>query len=287
MRFNPLFLVFSFFSLPFFAAAQYLEAGLSAGGTFYKGDLQVEFVNNAQVRPAFGMFARFNAHPKVSCKFQLMKGEIAATDKKNAINTSYYMRNLSFRSTILEASAVMEWNVGGYDILAGKTTTPYFFAGVSGFYFNPQAQLRGIWYDLQPLGTEGQGLSEYPDRKKYKLAQIAIPLGLGFKFALDQRTNVGIEFGLRKTFTDYLDDVSGNAYPDLAKLKEQNPTSAQFAYRSLEIDPKAVPIPTGIRGIDGKKDIYYFIGVSVSVNLANKYKLEFDPRYQLYPGKMQ
>jgi Domain of unknown function (DUF6089) len=285
MRFNPLFLFFSLFIFPFIASAQYLEAGVAGGGTFYQGDLQTEFANNAQVRPAFGMFVRYNAHPNLSCKFQVLKGEIAATDNKNSAGTNLYMRNLSFRSTILEASAVMEWNIGGYDIRAGKMTCPYFFAGLNGFYFNPEAQLRGVWHELQPLGTEGQGLAEYPDRKKYNRFQVAVPMGLGFKFALDERTNVGVEFGIRKTFTDYLDDVSGNAYPNLAKLKEQNPTAAQFSYRSLEIDPKGNSNPTGVRGTDTKKDLYFFIGFNISVNLANKYKLEFDPRYQLYPGK--
>ena len=71
---------------------------------------------------------------------------------------------------------------------------------------NPKGEYNGVWYALQPLATEGQG--SFSTRKKYSRLQVSIPIGLGFKYGLSQRMSISFEYGLRKTFTDYIDDVS-------------------------------------------------------------------------------
>ena len=89
------------------------------------------------------------------------------------------------------------------------------------FNFNPQARkfdtntpfdndgnlTNNEWLDLQPLGTEGQYSSQYPEKDPYQLIQFAIPVGIGFKVSLSEKFSMAIEYGLRKTFTDYIDDV--------------------------------------------------------------------------------
>jgi len=88
----------------------------------------------------------------------------------------------------------------------------YGFLGIGVFHFNPKAKLDGQWYQLQPLGTEGQG--QVASRSKYKRTQLCVPLGLGAKYAIDRQISVGLELGLRYTFTDYIDDVSKSYYYD-------------------------------------------------------------------------
>jgi hypothetical protein len=89
------------------------------------------------------------------------------------------------------------------------------------FKFRPQAQYESPngstrWVDLQPLRTEGQGMMEYPDRKPYKLTQLEIPMGFGAKYYMSDNTYIGFEILHRKTFTDYIDDVSTTyVNPDL------------------------------------------------------------------------
>ena len=82
------------------------------------------------------------------------------------------------------------------------------FAGIGVYRYNPYAYSGGNKVFLQPLSTEGQNIIGYPDRKKYSLTQFAVPFGGGFKFAVSENLRVGIEMGIRKLFTDYLDDVS-------------------------------------------------------------------------------
>ncbi len=66
----------------------------------------------------------------------------------------------------------------------------------------------GEWVDLKPLRTEGQGL--IPGREEYKLTQLNIPMGIGVKYFLTETFHVSSEVLHRKTFTDYIDDVSTN-----------------------------------------------------------------------------
>jgi hypothetical protein len=44
---------------------------------------------------------------------------------------------------------------------------------------------------------------------------VAIPFGIGAKMNVSKKVGIGLEWGPRKTFTDYLDDVSGT-YPDVS-----------------------------------------------------------------------
>ncbi|MBC8464408.1 MAG: hypothetical protein H8D62_01900, partial [Bacteroidetes bacterium] len=86
--------------------------------------------------------------------------------------------------------------------------------------------------ELQPLGTEGQHSTHYPEKDPYMLQQFAIPLGVGFKLSLGEKFSMVAEYGIRKTFTDYLDDVGGT-YADPQFLYMENPTAANLSDRTL------------------------------------------------------
>ena len=65
---------------------------------------------------------------------------------------------VSFRSQIIDINLGFEFNFKKFKIHKRKTIySPYIFAGLSFFTFNPQAQNNlDQWVDLQNLGTEGQ-----------------------------------------------------------------------------------------------------------------------------------
>lgn len=78
-----------------------------------------------------------------------------------------------------------------------------------GYYFPDLTDLsKKILVELKPLKLEGQGMTEYPSSKEYSLWQPEIPLGVGFKYYFKENAFVGLEVLYRKTFTDYMDDVS-------------------------------------------------------------------------------
>jgi len=155
-------------------------------------------------------------------------------------------RNIHFKSSIVEITARYEYHFKNekpgalYHLKGVKRHQKlsyglYVFAGVSGFRFNPKALLNGRWVDLQPMGTEGQGLN---GTDPYSLYQIAMPFGFGFRYKFSHLFRIGIEAGVRKTFTDYLDDTSTDYYdPDLILAARgadaayfSNPTNASFEY---------------------------------------------------------
>ncbi len=279
MRF---FTVFSFLFFALSGNAQYLDLGAFLGASNYKGDLneRTPLAPN-EYNHAIGLTARYNASPRFALKFNLFKGQVSGDDADSGFE-EINLRNLNFRSDIVELSSQLEFNLTKFAIREGKVSAPYIFAGIGGMYFNPQAQMRGNWYDLQPLGTEGQGYAELTDKPRYSKYQAVIPLGLGLKFSLNHKVNLGLEFGARKTFTDYLDDVGGY-YPDISKLKSLNPTAAQLSYRSPEYMKSNLPNPSGTeRGNPDNKDWYYFMGLTISVNMTDKYGLDFDEKYDVF-----
>ncbi len=258
---RKLLLLTSFQLLLLSVNAQYLELGAFTGLSFYSGDLQHQAVELKEANLAFGFFTRYNFSHRLSAKLHYYKGRISAKDQNSSSHAS---RNLHFQSSVQELGIQGEFNVMPERWDYSDKVAVYIFGGVSAFTFNPQAYGDNGWVDLQPLGTEGQGMAQYPDRQKYNLQQIAIPLGVGFKIFTNEFTNVGFEMGARRTFTDYLDDVS-TSYPDLAQLAESNPTAATYSYRG---DPQRAAGKTGDRrGNPDSQDWYFFSGLTFSFNL--------------------
>lgn len=223
-------------------------------------------------RPNLGVTYSHRFTPRISVRGGLAWGRITGDDAKSASsveadNIPRFIRNLSFRNDIKELSAVATFdlfeNRGTY--LKRPDFSPYVFAGVAVFAHNPKAEYRGSFVALQPLGTEGQNAPTavrdslgYPDA--YHKIQIAIPFGLGVKYKLDKNWDLGFEIGWRKTFTDYLDDVSGE-YADPADLEGQ---ALAFADRSLPGSPFGYGKLNDQRGDKTDKDWYIVAGFSLN-----------------------
>ena len=142
----------------------------------------------------------------------------------------------------------------------------YGFVGVGVFHFDPKADYKGVAYRLQPLGTEGEGL--VPTRKKYSLWQFCIPIGFGFKYTIDAKWGVGIEYGMRKTFTDYIDDVS-TTYFDKSEIQSAyGPVAAALADRSLGDRPE-ITAPDQQRGDPRDLDAYMFAIFSINYKIRS------------------
>ncbi|MCL2412719.1 MAG: porin family protein, partial [Bacteroidales bacterium] len=189
--------------------AQRSEIGVFAGGSFYMGDLNPSGLFH-QTQVAFGAVYRYNLTTRWALRGNVLLGSVQAGDPNPELNT------LHFRSRINEFSVQAEINF--LTFFTGSRNhrfTPYLFGGIGVFTFNPQALSSdgSRWEDLRPLGTEGQWLMPdpplVPDVEPYSLTQITFPFGLGFKFSLSQRISLGVEWGMRKTLTNYLDDIGG------------------------------------------------------------------------------
>ncbi|MCP3932057.1 MAG: porin family protein [Bacteroidetes bacterium] len=260
--------VFSF--LTFILSAQHFEAGLMVGASNFFGDLSKNssIVYIQETKPSGGIFARYNINDyfavRLSANYGILSGEDQNTKKE-----SIRARNLSFRTSLFEAGISGEFNILGYQPYdLSRAFSPYLFAGISVFRFNPKTEYDGNKIELQPLGTEGQGMESFPDRKKYSLTQIAIPFGFGVKLALNDSWNVGLELGARKTFTDYIDDVSTSYVQYQELLAGNGEMAALLGNRQGEYaGTEPVSVPTGTaRGDNNSSDWYFILGATISYN---------------------
>jgi hypothetical protein len=246
------------------------EIGILLGASYYLGDLNTTHFN--QPLPTAGLIIRKNIDQRFIYKAEVMYLNLKSDEIKSK-DTIAYNRGLHFRSPIYELSGQLEFNFLPYQ--PGNplyTWTPFIYTGISIFHFNPQAENKnGKWVNLQELGTEGQGTTTFPDRKKYSLIQFAIPMGGGVKIAINESFNIILEYGARKTFTDYLDDVS-TTYPG------EIPGLTDASYDMSDPDTGTPTRPDVVyekgdqRGDDTRKDWYSFVGITLSFRLNNNTK---------------
>ena len=244
--------------------AQFSEFGLMGGVSYYMGDLNPE-TPFKQVMPAGGIFYRYNFNDRFSVRGAFTLGYLKGYDSKSKV-ASQLDRNLHFESFVYDFAITGEFNFFKYAPGDMKhAITPYLTGGIAVFKFDPRAKAAdGNFYELQPLGTEGQGTTVYPDRKKYSLTNAAIPFGLGVKANISKTFSVGLEWTMRYTFTDYLDDVSGT-YADPDVVQAQNGFVAyELANRSSLTDEV---LEGRQRGNSKTNDWYGFALITFSMNL--------------------
>ena len=223
----------------------YTTLSLNTGIMNYFGDLtptsQYLSTDPIFTRPSLGIAVGKRVGTRYLVKGVLNWGRIQGNDFRSANpgnpnSIARYTRNLSFRNDIVELSGqiVVDLIRGKNNTTRRRLITPYFFTGAGMLYNNPKAlgpvgsPYEGQWIELQPLGTEGQGID---GKDTYHRIQPFIPLGAGIRYRVNPQLDIAVEVGYRFIFTDYIDDVS-TAYTDPISLKSD--LSRIMADRSLE-----------------------------------------------------
>ena len=211
-----------------------------------------------------------------------------------------HYRNLNFWSPIWEFSVNFEasymkemrgrrYRMKGVKGRRGYELFPYIYAGLGVFHYEPRgywdttnvdngykAPSGKQWIRLRKLHTEGQtnrkgSIPGVLSRKQYSGFSICIPVGFGFKYILDRRWIMALDYGVRYTFTDYIDDVS-TTYIDPAILARQfsGSAAAQNAINmSDRTNKKYITItgPGAQRGDPRFNDAYLFVNLTFSYKL--------------------
>lgn len=245
-------------------SSQTLELGLFGGGSYYLGDMNTA-MHFSQTQFAYGLLARFNVNSRWAIKAGYNRGSVKSDDSKNAAIAG---QGLNFQSTINDITVVGEFNFLEYFTGSKRNYfTPYIFGGIGVFTFNPKSHDGVV---LQPLGTEGQN-ENFDDRNPYSKVGISIPFGVGFKYSISERFGLGIEWGMRKTFTDYVDDVSKSYYLVGENIDPNN--TAQVLS-----DPTMNHEPYMQRGDNKTWDWLNFFGISITykINLRSRLKCNLE-----------
>ncbi len=277
-----------------------VEVGLNFGPTFFLGDLGghrgygskfVKDINIPLTKLMKGIF--LSVYPndwfgfRVAGQYTYLEGQDDIIKSYGTDETFRKERNLDFKSNVWEAYAAVEFfplmfiNKNNPDYQ--PRLRPYVFGGAGVFHFNPQGSLPDqngdiSWHYLAPLHTEGQGFAEYPDRKPYKLTQFNIPMGGGFKYLASDNVNLGFELLYRKTFTDYIDDVSTDYIDPKLFNKYLSPADANIA---IQISDKATvrssrTDPGLQRGNPTNYDAYFSFVIKLGIRVNGSYSNPYD-----------
>jgi hypothetical protein len=166
------------------------DIGIFGGAGTYFGDMtKIEF--SESVNPAYGAFVRYNFNPRYGLRFNVLHGNIGAVGEfdSQTWDPNPIDRRWDFNKSVTDISLQFEFNFFKY--IVGEKETPYstyLFAGVG---------MHSFEYAYRNLITQSEGSEISP----------TIPFGLGFKFNLSRRIGLGLEGGLRKSFSDKLDDL--------------------------------------------------------------------------------
>ena len=279
------------------SSGTYFEGGITVGPMGFLGDLGgnygrgTAFLKDYNLRTtklSYGAYV--TAYPaewlgiRLALNFGSVNGSDAFTNVKGGEETSRKNRNLDFRSPIAEAFVGGEFFPTVFfendpTDIQGRLR-PYGIIGIGVFHFNPQgtytdpATHQTMWVDLQPLHTEGEGFPEYPTRKNYALTQMNIPMGVGIKYYFNSNVNISFEIIHRKTFTDYLDDVSTNFVDPSLFYKYLPAATAKIADQmsnksSLRGVPNSAYNPGDKRGNPSQKDAYFTAGFKLGIRLGS------------------
>jgi Domain of unknown function (DUF6089) len=232
----------------------------------YQGDLNPNSFTVGHSKFSAGLGIRQPLSRWFTARAGFVIGKLEAADR---YNRDYLKpRNLSFFTSIKEIHAGLEFH---FMNISKTRFTPYIYGGIAIFHFNPWS------YDddgnktfLQPLSTEGQGIPEFPSQKPYKLTQFSLPFGVGIKYAVSDKVIIGLEFSQRKTFTDYLDDVSSFYVDRTTLLAAKGPKAVEMAYRGLSTSAPGASYPAHgeQRGTPSEMDWYYFTGLNVEIKFS-------------------
>ncbi len=256
---------FLFFAItPCFA--QRVHIGVFGGLAAYNGDLTDKIFPKKVTNGAIGITVNYELTDQIFIRggytYAIIGGADRFSDKPGLV-----LRNLSFETEVHEFSAVGEYYLFN---LYERKISPYGFAGLAVYKMNPYAfDVAKNKVFLKPLSTEGQGINGY-NTKQYKLTQLAIPFGGGVKFAINDNMRIGLELGMRKLFTDYLDDISGNYADPNDLLTAKGQLSVDMSYRQDEVTGgnPAYPAKGAQRGSPKSKDWYYFTGIHFTFRIG-------------------
>lgn len=245
------------------ATAQYSELGVYGGGSHFIGDVGNYGIHLPQGYST-GLIFRNQFNDYYSVRAHFMYGTISNNDKFSSLDYRN-VRNLNFASEIFEGALIMEFNFFEFETGRRMNHSPYIYAGLGLFRFNPTTTFEGEAVELQPLGTEGQGTS-FVQRGRYGLNALSFPFGIGYRFTLNYVMGISIECGFRPTSTDYLDDVSGNYVNSGLLSAENGELAARLADRSIGgYENAGKP-----RGNSQTNDWYIFSGVTLFFKLTSR-----------------
>lgn len=192
-----------------------MELGVATGVSFYMGDANQTFYRNSNFMG--GIVARYIVNPRFAIKADLTMAGISGSS--NNMKDHTFPEEITFSRKLIDFGVQFEGN-----FLAYGTTT-----------YND-------CHRLVPYYLIGLGLTFAPKPAKNDFAA-NFPVGIGVKYKLTKRLNIGLEWTMRFSTSDRL-DVSSKAGEDPFQIKSgfmKNKDSYSYTMLTLTYDIFAKP----------------------------------------------
>jgi len=240
-----------------------------------------------------GLFLRYSLLPAVSARLAINTGTVYVTDEFNhklasksddpySLPNLLYLRNQDAKTNITEGLLQLEISplrLFPRSQLSRWNFQPILMVGLGIFHFNPKTTYKNAdgdvnWVETHSLHLEGEGMSYTGAPKGYKLTQMAIPFGGGFRYEISPAVAVGFEYLVRFTFTDYLDGVS-DRYVDPAVFQQylnnaDAVVATQVYNKTNQLDPTLTHPKGDIRGTPKHNDAYSTLGFNLTIRFPKR-----------------
>lgn len=160
-----------------------MEIGAGVGLVSYQGDFNGSILKNQQ--PAASIVLKRVLNPYMALGVQATFGTLKGSSEGLATFYSPYYNNVyTFKNKVFDLSAVYEYNFWPYgtgqDYRGARRLTPYILGGLGATY---------VKSNIKNVFTAN------------------IPLGLGLKYKLGERTNLSLQWAMHFALSDGLDGV--------------------------------------------------------------------------------
>jgi Domain of unknown function (DUF6089) len=191
------------------------ELGAGIGAFVYQGDLSPSRLGSFRtLRPGLNLQGTKIMSQVVSVRANLAFSKLTGDESKFANPEYRQQRSFKFTSPLIEASALLVWDVMGRNYRERyKTFSPYVFAGAGLSYVNIKRDWSAMNTEIFGPASEVQtGLTADAAQRLPRLLPV-IPVGAGLRYDFSHRFAASLETSYRITFTDYLDGFSKAANP--------------------------------------------------------------------------
>jgi OOP family OmpA-OmpF porin len=186
------------------------EAGvIISGANAYSDLVDAPLSKPSETNLSYGAFVRYKLAPSFALRANVIRGTLTGSDLTSKTLDD---RGFQFESPLTEFSLMGEVDFMGRNNSSGGLNSkvqisPYAFFGVGYTLTDPDVDFSNA-ADNPALQARIQ-----EDLDNVKTSHVSVPVGVGVKGTINMKWVVGIEFGLRPVFNDYLDGVSaaGNA----------------------------------------------------------------------------
>ena len=186
-----------------------MEIGGGVGMMGYLGDFNTKLAKDLQ--PMASVLARYNINPYMGVKLNASYGKMKGSSKDVKTYYPIYAEEpYDFDNSLVDASLTYEYNFWPYgtgrDYRGAQRLTPFVFGGL------------------------GMTYAKLKNAEKKNAATANVPIGIGLKYKVGERLNVGLEWTIHFSMSDELDGAK-----DPYGIKSSGPFKNTDCYSTLQL----------------------------------------------------